>query len=194
VIVRFDVGLLAIPNVSPWGGGGGIAIPLGGTGAGLDGAGGVELGAEIRVSRWVALDAGAGWYRPDLKVGRDRGPDQMIDGRSASVDLETTKLGLVISSPKWRSGPVRAAIGVSLSRTEISGVPESLGIVVDGSESGIAVDLRTDFLFSRDGHWGVGAALSFEDLDPFFVDAETGTTGSLQVSGMFLRVGLRGAW
>jgi len=194
VIARFDVGLLAIPNVSAWGGGGGIEIPLGGTGAGFDGAGGIELGAEVRLWRWIALDAGVGRYRPDLVVDRDRGPDQRVDHRSASVDLQTTRFGLVISPRKWRSGPTRAAIGVLLSKAKISGVPESLGVVVDETDSGVAVDARAEFLFSKSGHWGVGVALTFDDLGPRFVDTETGDTGSLQVSGMFLRVGLRGAW
>jgi len=194
VIARFDVGLLALPNVSAWGGGGGIEIPLGGTGAGFEDAGGLEFGAEVRLWRWIALDAGVGRYRPDLVVDRDRGPDQRVDHRSAAVDLQTTRFGLVFSPRKWRSGPARAAIGVLLSKAKISEVPESLGVVVDETDSGVAVDFRADFLFSKSGHWGVGVALSFDDLGPRFVDTETGDTGSLQVSGMFLRVGLRGAW
>jgi len=194
VIARFDVGLLAIPNVSAWGGGGGIEIPLDGTGAGFEDAGGLELGAEVRLWRWIALDAGIGRYRPDLVVDRDRGPDQMVDHRAASVDLQTMRFGLVFSPRKWRSGPARAAIGVLLSKAKVSDVPESLGVVVDETDSGVAVDFRADFLFSKSGRWGVGVALSFDDLGPSFVDTETGDTGSLQVSGMFLRVGLRGAW
>jgi hypothetical protein len=193
VIARFDVALLAIPNGGAQGGGG-ISLPVDGTGAGLDGAGGMELGAEVRLSRWIAFDASAGWYRPDLQVGRDQGPDTMIDVRSAAVDLRTVRFGLVITPPKWRSEWARAAFGALLSRAEISEVPSSLGIVVDESDTGIGVDFRADFLFSKNRHWGIGVALSFESLGPGFVDVETGARGSLQVSGMFLRVGVRGAW
>jgi hypothetical protein len=110
------------------------------------------------------------------------------------VDLRTVKFGLLVTPPKWRSDWARAAIGVVLSRAEISEVPADMGIVVEQSDSGIGVDFRADFLFSKNRHWGVGAALSFESLGPLFIDSETGSTGSVQLSGMFLRFGVRGAW
>lgn len=193
VIVRFDVALLGLANVDPQGGGG-ISIPVGGTGAGLDAAGGVELGAEVRLSRWIAIDVGVGAYRPDLEVGRDRSPDAGTDLRSAPVGLRTVKVGLMVTPPTWRTDRVLAAVGVRASHAAISGVPAELGIAVDQSDTGVGGEIRADFLLSKNRRWGVGVALSFENLDPRFVDVETGAKDSLQVSEMFLRVGVRGAW
>jgi len=192
VIARVDVGLLGTAGGGAKGGG--ISVPIGGTGAALGDAGGMELGVEVRLWRWMAFDASAGWYRPELQVGRDQGMDVMVDGRFASVDLRTVTLGLVVTPPKWRSGIVRGAIGALVSRGEISEVPTGLGIVVDDSDTGIGVDFRGDFLFSKNRHWGIGVGLSFVSFGPGFVDLETGRSGSLPVSGMFLRVGVRGAW
>ena len=193
LIVHVDAGLLALPNAGP-NGGGGILIPIGGTGAGLWDAGGVELGAEVRASRWIAVDACAGWYRPKLEVDRDRGPGAMLDGRSASVDLRTLTFALVITPSQWRTDRGRIAVGALLSRAEIPAVPSHLGLSVDDSARGVGVDLRGDVFLSENRRWGFGGALAFVDIDPSFVDTETGDTGSLQVSGIFLRLGARWAW
>jgi len=44
------------------------------------------------------------------------------------------------------------------------------------------------------GPYGIGGTLTFVDLEPSFVDLESGESGSLQVSGLFLKLGARGAW
>jgi hypothetical protein len=194
LIARIDLSLLALPNVSAWGGGGGISVPIDGTGAGFMDAAGAELGAEIRFSRWLALDGGAAWYSPTLHVDRDMGAFTRGDSRSASVNLRTYTLGMVVTPPKWRNERARVAVGILSMKTKISEVPSSLGVAVDDSSSGIAVDLRGEAFFSENKHWGVGGALVFADLDPSFIDTERGTTDSLQVSGFFLRLGVRGAW
>ena len=160
VIARMDVALLALPNVSAQGGGG-VSIPIRGTGAGLTDAGGAELGAEVRLWRWIALDAGTGWYRPKLEVGRDRGSDVMADSRSATVNLRTFTLGLIVTPPKWRFEQGRVAVGALMTRAEIEEVPSHLGIYVEESSTGIGVDFRGEFFFSKNRHWGIGGALSF---------------------------------
>jgi len=192
VIARFDVGLLG--TASGGAKGGGISIPIGGTGAGLEDSGGVEVGAELRLWRWIALDAGAGWYQPTLRVARDQGSGVMVDVRSASVDVQIVKLGLVVTPPKWRADKIRGAIGLLVSRVKVTGVPEQLGLSIEEAETSSGVDFRGDFLLSKNRHWGVGAALSFVFFRPEFTDLETGYTGSLQTSGLFLRIGVRGAW
>jgi hypothetical protein len=193
VIARLDGSLLALPNGGAKGGGG-ITIPIGGTGAGLMDTFGLEVGAEVRLWKWLALDASTGRYRPELHVARDRGSGVMVDVRSADVDFETLKFGLILTPPKWRGDRARAAIGLLWSKVKVGDVPPELGILVEETDSGIGVDFRADFLFSKKRHWGIGAALSFENLGPRFIDLETGATGSLQVSGFFFRVGVRGAW
>lgn len=55
-------------------------------------------------------------------------------------------------------------------------------------------DARGEAQFSKDRHWGIGMALRFSDVGPSFVDRETGARGTLLVSGMTLRLGLRGSW
>jgi hypothetical protein len=192
VIARFDVGLLG--NAGGGAKGGGITVPTDGTGAGLEDAGGVEVGAELRLWRWISLDAGAGRYQPTILVARDQGDDVMVDTRSASVDLQTLELGLVITPPKWRTDKIRGAIGLLVSRAEVTGLPEQLGLSIDEADTGFGVDFRGDFLLSRNRHWGVGMALAFVSFGPEFTDLETGYTGSLQTSGLFLRFGARGAW
>lgn len=194
LIARLDLSLLALPNVSAWGGGGGVSVPADGTGAGFLDDIGAELGAELRLGRWVALDGSAAWYRPPLEVGRDKGPGTMGDSRSASVKLSMRSLGLVITPPKWRNDEVRVAMGIAAANAKVSDLPSSLGVTVEERSSGLAVDVRVDGFLSRNKRWGFGGALVFSDLDPSFTDTETGATGSLEVSGMFLRLGLRGAW
>jgi hypothetical protein len=193
VIARLDGSLLALPNGGGKGGGG-ITIPIGGTGAGLMDTFGLDVGAEVRLWRWIALDGSTGRYQPELHVARDRGSGVMTDVRSATVDLETLKFGVILTPPKWRGDWARGAIGLLWSTMKVGDVPPELGILVEETDSGIGVDFRGDFLFSKNRHWGVGAALSFENLGPRFVDLETGYTGSLQVSGFFFRFGVRGAW
>jgi hypothetical protein len=194
IIARFDVALLALPNVGPAGSGGGISIPIDGTGAGLTDGFGAELGAEVRLHRWLAFDASAGRYRSTLEVARDRGPDAMTDVRSAEVDLETLQLGLVVTPPKLRFEQGRAAMGALVMRATIPEVPSGLEITVDDSDTGVGVDFRADFFLSKDRRWGIGVALAFLNIDLQFVDLETADADSLQVSGMFLRLGIRGAW
>jgi len=192
VIARVDVGLLGTPGGGAKGGG--ITVPTGGTGAGIEGSGGVEVGAELRLWRWIALDAAAGWYRPTVSVFRDQGIDVMVDSRSATVELRPVTLGLVVTPPKWRSDRIRGAIGVLVSRFGLTDVPEELGLSIEETDTGLGVDFRGDFLLTKNRHWGVGAALAFVSFGPEFTDLETGYTGSLQTSGLFLRVGVRGAW
>ena len=192
LIVRVDLGLLG--QVGGGAKGGGITVPIGGTGAGLTDGGGVELGVEVRVSRWIALDLGAGRYGPELEVFRDSGPNTRVDSRSASVDLDTLTFGLVLTPPKWRSDRARFAIGALLMRSEIPNVPASLGLAVEESAIGGGLDFRLDWLFSKNRRWGVGGALAFVGGEPTFVDLETGATGSVQISGVFLRLGVRWAW
>jgi len=192
LIARFDVGLLGTTGGGAKGGG--ISVPTDGTGVGLEEAGGVEVGAELRLWRWIALDVGAGWYKPTLRVFRDQGGDAMVDSRSASVDLQTLELGLVITPPKWRNDKIRGAIGLLVSRAEVTGLPEQVGLSLDEADTGFGVDFRGDFLLSKNRHWGVGAAIAFVSFGPEFTDLETGYTGSLQTSGLFLRIGVRGAW
>jgi len=192
LIARVDVGLLALANGGAKGGG--LSVPIGGTGAGLTDGGGLELGVEVRVSRWIALDLGAGWYRPDLEVGRDRGANTMVDYRSATVDLHTLTFGVVVTPPKWRSERGGVGFGALFTHAEIPDVPAHLGLSVEEAVTGGGFDLRADWLFSKNRHWGIGGALAFVGGEPLFVDVETGATGSLQVSGMYLRLGVRFAW
>jgi hypothetical protein len=193
VIARFDVALLALPNAGAKGGGG-VLVPTGGTGAGLSDGFGVGLGAEVRLHRWIAFDAAAGQYWSELEVARYRGPDTMGDYCRGDAELRTLQLGLVLTPPKWRFEKARVAVGALVVRSEIPEVPSGLGISVDDSDTGIGVDFRAAYFFSSNRRWGIGAALAFVDIDPSFVDLETGASGSLQVSGFFLRIGVRGAW
>jgi hypothetical protein len=192
LIARVDVGLLALANAGAKGGG--LSVPTGGTGAGLTDGGGLELGVEVRVSRWIALDLGAGWYRPDLEVARDRGAHTMVDYRSASVDLRTLTFGLVVTPPRLRSERGRLAFGALLQQAEIPEVPAHLGLSVEEGVTGVGFDVRGEWFLSKNRRWGIGGALAFVGGEPTFVDVETGATGSLQVSGMFLRLGVRWAW
>jgi hypothetical protein len=189
VIARADVGLLGLPNAGPQGGGG-ISVPIGGTGAGFLDSGGVELGAEVRASPWITFDLAAGRYRPELEVARYQGPDV----RSGSVGLRTLTLGLVVTPPGWRTNRSRLALGLVVSRAEISSVPLDLGLSVNESETCVGFDVRGDVFVSPDRRWGFGGALAFVDMDPSFLDVETGDAGSLQVSGLFLKLGVRRAW
>jgi len=193
VIVRLDAALLALLNGGP-NGGGGVFIPPDGTGAGLGDGSGAELGVEVRIFRWIAMDAGVGRYGSTLDIGRDRGLEVRVDSRSAPVDLKTFSVGLVVTPPKWRTSLVCAGFGALLMRADISDAPPELGISIDDGGNAAGLDFRADFLFSKNRHWGIGVALAFVNLDPRFVDLESGEEDSLQVSGMFLRLGLRGAW
>jgi hypothetical protein len=174
--------------------GGGITIEAGGTGAGLESAGGLELGIEIRISRWTAVDLGAGWYRPTLEVFRDRGPGAMVDSRSADVDLTKYTLGLVVTPPKWRSDQFRAAVSAFATRAAISEPPAALGLSVADDDTGFGVDIRAEYRPKKNGRWGIGGALAFASIGPSFVDLETGATGSVQTSALFLRLGIRWNW
>lgn len=195
LIARVDVGLMASYTTYSWGGGGlGITIPIGGTGAGFGGAGGAEIGAEVRLWKWIAVDLGAGRYRPKLKVYRDRGPGVRVDSRGSSVDLTTRTFGLVVTPPRWHHEQGRIAIGALVMRAEISDVSSGLGVAVTDRETCLGFDVRGEFFPSRNRRWGIGAALTVVDTDPPFVDQETGFRDSLQVSGMFFRLGVRGAW
>ena len=193
VIVRLDAALLAILNGGP-NGGGGIFVPPDGTGAGLGGGSGAEFGVEVRIFRWIALDAGVGRYGTTLDVGRDRGLDARVDSRSAPVDLKAVSVGLVVTPPKWRTSLVCAGFGALVMRADISDAPPELEISIDDGGNAAGFDFRADFLFSKNRHWGIGVALAFVNLDPRFVDQQSGEEDSLQVSGMFLRLGVRGAW
>lgn len=195
-LLRVDAGLLAQPNIGAGGSGGGIQVSAeGGTGAGLNGGGGAQLGLEVRLSRWLYLDTGVGWYGPSLEVARgDPASGTTLDDRSASVDLRTAALGLVLSPPKLRSRTHRLAFCVFAQRIDVSGVPPSLGLSVENGDTGLGFDARGELFFSKDRHWGIGMALSFSDMGPAFTDLETGAGGTLQVSGLTLRLGLRGTW
>lgn len=195
VLLRVDVAFLAEPNVGLEGGGG-ILLPVGGgTAAGLHSGGGVEVGLEMRLTRWLALDAGVGWYRPSVEVVRgEPGTGVMLDDRSASVDLRNVDLGLVLAPPKLRSRSARLAFCAFATSNGVSGVPPSLGLTVDTSEIGFGIDARGELFFSKNRHWGVGMALGFSSMNLGFSDLETGATGTLQVSGMTLQLGLRGTW
>jgi hypothetical protein len=194
-LIRLDAALLTSPNTGAGGSGGGIEIPLdGGTGAGLLDAGGVELGCEVRLSRWLALDIGTGWYGPDLEVTRGApGSGQQLDDRSAAVDLRLIDAGLVIAPPKLRGPQWRLAFGVLAVRSSVSGLPSSVGLAVD-DDTGLGLDARGEIYLSKNRRWGLGMALVFSDVGPSFTDLETGATGELQVSGFLLRLGARGRW
>jgi hypothetical protein len=189
-IARADVGLLGLAN-SGANGGGGIRIPIEGTGAGLSDAGGGEIGVEVRVSRWIGLDVAFATYRPDLEIGRSTAIDAPVDYRTARVDLGTVSFGVVIMPPGWRLDRARVAVAASVVRSEISNVPETLGLSVDEPETAAGIDARAEWMFSKSGHWGIGGILGFVNLGPDYVDLETGATGSLQASGMFFRLGVR---
>jgi len=193
LIARIDLALLGAPNAGS-DGGGGVMIPPGGTGAGLVDAVGGGVGGEIRLFRWIALDAGVDWYRPSLEVDRDRGPDVRVDSRTAAAGLRTVTLGLVVTPPRWRFPGGRVAVAALVSRSDVSGVAPRLGIAVEQHSTGLGVDLRGELFPSRTRRWGVGGALSFVSPDPRFVDLETDRRGSLQIGELRLRLGVRGAW
>lgn len=193
LIVRFDAALLGLPSGGAKGGGG-VLIPLDGTGAGFLDTAGVSVGAELRLSRWIGLDASVDWYRPSMEVDRDRGPDEWVDHRTASAALRTLTLGLVITPPRWRVPQGRFAVAALVSRGEVSDVPAHLGISVEEDSTGVGFDVRGELYLTKNRHWGVGGVLSFVSVEPPFVDLETGYRDSLQVGTLRLRLGVRGAW
>jgi hypothetical protein len=194
-LLSVDLAYLAPPNAGVEGGGG-VGLPVGGgTAAGLNGGGGAELGFEARLSRWIALGVGVGWYRPTMEVDRvSPVPDEPIDSRSATVDLRRAQLALVIAPPSLRSSLGRLSFGAFVARSAVSGVPASLAVTVDGGDTGLGADVRGEVYLSKKRHWGIGGALAYSDAGPGFTDVETGSRGDLQVSGFFFRFGLRGSW
>jgi hypothetical protein len=194
LIARFDLSFFGFSGSGMYGGGEGISAPTDGTGAGFMDGFGAELGAEVRLCRWIAIDAGAIRYSPTLEVFRDMGPDTMVDSRSASVDLQLYTLGLVVTPPKWRNERARVAVGILAMRSKVLDIPSGLALSFDESPTSLGVDLRGELFISNNRRWGIGGALAFVDVDPSFIDDETGSTGSLQMSGMLFKLGLRGAW
>lgn len=194
-LFRLDASYLTLPNLGVEGGGGVRIPPTGDTAAGLVGGGGVETGLEARLSAWLGLDVGVAWYRPTLEVDRvPPAPGARLDSRSAPVDLRRAQLGLVLAPPALRGRLGRLAFAALVARSTVAGVPSSLGLAVDGAQTGFGADVRGEVYLSKERRWGVGAALAFSHLGPGFVDLETGSSGTLQASGFFLRVGLRGSW
>ncbi len=194
-ILRVDVGLWALPNVGMEGGGGILLpYPFSGTTAGLSDGGGAEIGVEARVSRWLALDVGFASYRPPLEVYRFPVGSGPRDDRSASVELRWAEVGLVIAPPKLRIDRGRLAFGILAVRSDLSSVPPSLGIAIEGGHTELGADARGEIFLSKNRHWGMGMALVYPGVDLPFVDLETGARGKLQMSNIVLRLGLRGAW
>jgi hypothetical protein len=191
-IARFDLGMLA--GVTGGAKGGGITVPTGGTGTGLESGAGVEVGLEARVFRWIALGVSVAWYRPTLAAYRDPGPDTFVDGREETIDLRTLTFEVVVTPPKLRFEAGRLAFGVLLVHPSIPEVPSALGLSIDSGSTGLGVDVRGDWFLAKNRRWGVGGALAFVNLDPQFVDLETGEQGSVQTGLLRLRLGVRGTW
>ena len=190
ISLRGDLALLAAPNVGA-NGGGGVLIPTGGTGAGLAGGFGAEVGIEVRIGTGVWLEFAFGSFRTEVEVGRDRGPDVRGDFRSAPIDLGMLTFGVVVRPPSWQIDRVRFGIGALAARGRIGVSPDRLGVAIEDGGTAFGGDLRCEFDVGVAGGWGFGVRLAFVNVEPSFADVETGASGSLQVSPLFLTLGAR---
>jgi hypothetical protein len=190
-LAHLDLGLLG-ENPGGSGSGSGIKIDTGSPGknAGLHSAGGLSLGAEVRLAKLVWLDGSVGYYRPNLEVVNFVDFETRISSETYAVSLIPLTIGVNFRPASWSSRTAALAVGAQAVRLAVSGVPEEAGISLENGSWGLGVRGRGDVAFGKGWLASLDLQFTSSGANPDFTDIATGSARELQCSGMFLKLGV----